>query len=124
MHTRKSSEVAISSSMSLSDASKALVTIGGMGKTMQRLELRDNEIVVFLRKPNLTERFKMALMPSQMRREARSLVGLVLKEIELKTKNPSVSADLINIRDAIESRDSRLLEKAFLMQCEHLLMPF
>lgn len=85
---------------------------------MQRLDISDGGFVVYLRKPDIKDRLRMALMPAQMRRDARSLVSLVLQKIAKQSGVPEHSAHLLSVRDTVENRGKRLTEKMFLLQFE------
>lgn len=115
---KTSREMAISTTMSLSQASATLLKARSSGATMQRLAIGDGGFVVYLRKPDLKDRLRMALMPAQMRRDAQSLVGLVLREIAKQSGVPEDSAKLVSVRDTIENRGKRLPEQMFLLQFE------
>ena len=118
MQTRSSPEIAIRSSMSMTEAAQALMKASAMGAPVQRLALEGNEIVVYLREPGLKDRLTMAMMPGQMRRDARSLVGLVLDEIARRDQVCKNSAKLTDVRETVMRAGSGLLEKSFLMQFE------
>ncbi len=116
MKINKSSEIAIRSDMSVKDAGQALMTLSGKGMPVTRLALQDGQFVLYLRKPGIKDRLKMALMPSQMRKEARSLIKFALENI---AGNGNVSKDdlrLASINGSIEKSSDRLLEKSFLLQ--------
>lgn len=113
---KTSREMAISTTMSLSQASATLLKAQSKGATMQRIDISDAGFVVYLRKPDLKDRIRMALMPAQMRRDARSLVGLVLQEIAKNSGVPEYSARLASVRDITENQGKRLPEQMFLMQ--------
>ncbi len=115
---KTSREIAISATMNLSQASEALLKARNKGATMQRIDISDGAIVVYLRKPDLKDRLSMMLMPAQMRRDARSLVGLVMQEIARRSGIPEHAGRLGSVRDAIENQGKRLPEELFLMQFE------
>ena len=88
---KAASVVTIRESMSLAQACDALGRLaGGKIDRVQDVQLKDGELVVFLRRPTLPEKMKMALMSSAM---------------------PADSPLLANVRDAIERGDGARLRE-------------
>ncbi len=113
-----SGAIEINTSMDLSEVVNRLSQAGANGASAQRSQKRDGELVVYLRKPNLKDRLRMALMPSQMRREAQSMVNVVLQEIAKRRGIPENSALLCSVRDAIGNGSKDLDKQLFLLQFE------
>lgn len=109
---KAASVVTIRESMSLAQACDALGRLaGGKIDRVQDVQLKDGELVVFLRRPTLPEKMKMALMSSAMRREANHPAYEVFKDIAVRSGIPADSPLLANVRDAIERGDGARLRE-------------
>ena len=108
----------INTSMDLAVATHKLSQAEAKGASVKRWQKRDDEVVIYLRKPNLKDRLRTALMPSQMRREAQSMVNVVLQEIAKRRGIPENSALLCSVRDAIGNGSKDLDKQLFLLQFE------
>ncbi len=113
-----SGAIEINTSMDLSEVVNRLSQAGANGASAQRWQKRDGELVVYLRKPNLKDRLRTALMPSQMRREARSMVNLVLQEIAKQRGIPENAAQLGSVLDGIGNHGKSIQKELFLLQFE------